>query len=107
MSDEIKLTGHEKLWGWFGLSYASFLTMPRVLMHAMPDEWQNKMADLLEEYDNTFPGVYSDGVPVPYVTFKLGNRFVKRPNWMDYRHPDYAAINALCAPHRNEGARSD
>jgi len=45
--------GYDKLWSWFGLSYASFLTLPRVMMHEMPDEWQGKMADLLEEWDST------------------------------------------------------
>ena len=46
--------GYEKLWQWFGSSRASFLVIPRVLMHEMPDEWQSKMADLLDEYDNAF-----------------------------------------------------
>ena len=44
--------GYDRLWNYFGLSYASWLTMPRVLMHEMPDSWQLKMAKLLEEYDN-------------------------------------------------------
>ena len=30
----------ERLSRWFGLSYASWLTMPRVMMEAMPEEWQ-------------------------------------------------------------------
>ncbi|MBT7631292.1 MAG: hypothetical protein HN597_16555 [Desulfobacula sp.] len=47
--------GKERLWGWFELSYASFLVIPRVLMHSMPDDWQNQMASLLEEYQDTFP----------------------------------------------------
>jgi len=25
------------------------------LMHSMPDDWQNQMASLLEEYQDTFP----------------------------------------------------
>lgn len=40
--DDIEQTGKEKLWQWFSLSYAAWLTLPRVLMHEMPDEWQRK-----------------------------------------------------------------
>lgn len=46
--------GKQELWNWFGLSYASFLTIPRVLMHQMSDEWQSEMCRLLQEYDETF-----------------------------------------------------
>lgn len=38
---------------WFGLSYAAFLVMPRVAMMQMPKEWQEKMAELLNQYDET------------------------------------------------------
>ena len=43
--------GHDRLWVWFGLGRPSWLTMPRVMMHAMPDDWQERMAALLEEWD--------------------------------------------------------
>lgn len=39
---------------WFELSYAQFLTVPRLVMESMPPEWQEKMAALLIEMDNTF-----------------------------------------------------
>lgn len=39
---------------WFELSYAQFLTVPRLVMDSMPYEWQVKMAILLEEMDETF-----------------------------------------------------
>ncbi len=38
---------------WFGLSYAAFLVMPRVAMMQMPEDWQEKMAELLNQYDET------------------------------------------------------
>lgn len=44
----------DKLSLWFELSYAQFLTVPRLVMESMPDEWQDKMAALLEELDDTF-----------------------------------------------------
>lgn len=43
------------LWNWFGLSRASFLVVPRSFLHEMPLKWQNKLAKLLYEYEDTFP----------------------------------------------------
>lgn len=39
---------------WFELSYAQFLTVPRVVMQSMPYVWQKQMAALLEQMDDTF-----------------------------------------------------
>lgn len=39
---------------WFELSYAQFLTVPRLVMESMPYEWQKKMVELLQEMDATF-----------------------------------------------------
>lgn len=46
---------------WFELSYAQFLTVPRLVMESMPVEWQGKMADLLREMDETFDWRPSNG----------------------------------------------
>lgn len=40
--------------GWFSLSYASWLTVPRLVMQSMPSEWQAKMVALLDEMNETF-----------------------------------------------------
>lgn len=73
---------------WFGLSYASFCVMPRVFMEAMPIEWQEKMAELLFEYDDTIK-TNACGVHGCVVTAKdANNRFIKMPEDIaDYRHP--------------------
>ena len=34
---------------WFGLTYASYLVLPRVVMESMSLEWQEKMVNLLNE----------------------------------------------------------
>lgn len=87
------MEGHEKLWCWFSLSRASWLTLPRVLMHAMPDEWQGKMADLLEEYDNAFPNQPDLGTRVQVTK---DGKMVKTPEWLlNYRHPNPEVINSL------------
>jgi len=81
------------LWSWFGLSYATWLTLPRIMMHEMPDEWKQKMADLLFEWDETWD---SSSVPSPFVTARKNNRFTKWPSWLlNYRHPDKEQINKL------------
>lgn len=38
----------------FGLTYASFLVIPRLLMENMPWEWQVDMVDLMEEFVKKF-----------------------------------------------------
>ena len=81
--------GYNKLWGWFGLSRASWITIPRVLAHEMPDEWQGKMADLLAQYSEATrnaPASVSELTPI--VNARSGNHNVKWPDWiLQYRHP--------------------
>lgn len=90
---DVRGEGYQRLWGWFGLSYASFLTLPRVLMHAMPDEWQKKMAALLEEYDDTFD---YDSLPNTTVRCTRDGKLVEMPEIIkNYRHPDYIALIKL------------
>ena len=85
--------GYDKLWSWFSLSYASFLTLPRVMMHEMPDEWQGKMADLLEEWDSAWD---SYDLPNASVSAKKGGKFTKWPEWLlNYRHPDRYEVEKL------------
>lgn len=86
--------GYQRLWLWFGLSRASFLTLPRVLMHAMTDDWQGRMAALLEDYYKQFPAGAGVDCDAKVIASKNG-RFVKWPDWvLNYRHPDRAAIAA-------------
>ncbi len=86
--------GHESLWRWFGLSRASFLTLPRILLHEMPDPWQGQMATLLREYEEAFPN--QRDMPNAYVSARQNRRFVKWPAWLlDYRHPKKSEIDKL------------
>lgn len=88
------MSGHDDLWNYFGMSRASFLTLPRVLMHEMPDEWQRKMAALLEEYDEAFDfgGMVDDfGTTVRAVK---GNKLAAMPDWViNYRRPQRDEID--------------
>ena len=91
------------LWDWFGLSYASFLVLPRVLMHQMPPEWQSQMVKLLRECDETFntsPAFHSVIVSAK----DKNNRFVKMPEYiLNYRHPKTDEIDKLRVKSGNTG----
>jgi len=90
----IKENGYESLWGWFGLSYASWLTLPRVLMHEMPDKWQSQMAELLKEYDETWN--FSNVELRTIVQCRKNKKLIKTPDWLiNYRHPDSKTINEI------------
>ena len=39
----------------FGLSYTSWLVLPRVVLQQMPDAWQRKFTALLQELPNWSP----------------------------------------------------
>lgn len=85
--------GYNRLWAWFGLSRASWLTIPRVLLHEMPQEWQEKMAALLEEMDGVFhfPDDPTDKI---IVQRKSDGKFASWPDWVNrYRNPDMDEIN--------------
>ena len=86
--------GYHRLWGWFGLSRASFLTLPRILMHEMPDDWQGKMANLLAEYDATFDRQNFPECKVMAV--RDDGKFASWPEWMlNYRRPCMGSIAAI------------
>ena len=69
---------------WFGLSYAQFLTVPRLVMENMPLAWQENMKELLEQLDETFDWRPEEGRY--WVRLKKGDgRFTNAP-LMDYRH---------------------
>lgn len=89
--------GYDALWAWFELSYASWLTIPRVLMHEMPDEWQARMAKLLAEYDEAHHHFMDLDPPIDTVVCcKVDGRYVKPPEWLlNYRHPDFGQIAML------------
>lgn len=88
---------NHRLQQYFELSYASWLTLPRVLMEAMPDEWQNQMAALLEQYSDAFPNQPELWTRVQVIDAR--GRLVPTPDWLvNYRHPDLSAIDDLRRP---------
>lgn len=78
----------------FGLTYASYLVLPRSILQSMPSDWQCRFRALMKEYDEA-TSIIDDGVDYQ-VTGKDGNRFVQDP-YRDYqrgrRVVDLAPIN--------------
>lgn len=69
---------------WFELSYAQFLTVPRLVMESMPLLWQKDMVALLEKMDDTFDWRPKEGRY--WVKLKDGSgRFCDAP-LSDYRY---------------------
>lgn len=91
--------GQAALSKYFGLSYASWLTIPRVFLHAMPDDWQGKMRELLTEMNETFPNRPSLGTRVQVTD---NNKLIKAPEWLNYRYPDVDFINSMRAENGEE-----
>ncbi|MEW5290305.1 hypothetical protein ABW286_14115 [Erwinia papayae] len=92
---------------WFGLSYSSFLVMPRVFMQAMPEEWQEKMAELLFEYNDRI-NTSVCGVHSCFVTVKdKDNRFMKMPDeLLNYKRPRKDFIASFLKTEDNSSARA-
>jgi hypothetical protein len=73
------------MWDWFGLTRASYLVLPRTLLCGMPEEWQEKFANMLDEMRE----VYDCSQIQDNYTVQLrgeNNRFISDP-LRNYRHP--------------------
>ncbi len=76
--------GHDALEMWFELSYAQFLTVPRLVLNAMPDEWQGRLAALMEELDGAIDWRPKEGRYYVRLRDDRG-RFTRAPLW-NYRY---------------------
>ena len=86
-----------KITNYFGLSYTSWLVMPRVLLEEMPIKWQEKMTKILDEFDEVFDRdkLWKDGYPFIRMKSHDTGKFVslqltKLPH---YRHPQKNEVN--------------
>lgn len=39
---------------WFNLTYANYLVLPRSVLQSMPEEWQHRFVECLNELDQAF-----------------------------------------------------
>lgn len=56
-----EIQDNEAIHGWFELSYANYLVLPRSVLQSAPPEWQRKFVSLLEELEKMFGKVPEDG----------------------------------------------
>jgi hypothetical protein len=97
VTDSTEADQRADLSSWFGLSYSTFAVLPRVLMEAMPEDWQRRVAVLLNDYTDTWTE-WPEGSGCR-VQYEMNGRIAKMPEWLlNYRHPDGAEIEALRAP---------
>ena len=88
---------NESIQLWFGLSRASFAVLPRVLIEAMPHDWQQRLAGLLEEADDAFPSAPDFDYCVQQ---RVNGRIIDLPDFMrNYRRPDASFIAACRRSH--------
>lgn len=80
----------EDIHAWFGLSYASYLTLPRSILQEMPAEWQHAFARLLDELSDQYTAPL-DGGHYTVQTRDDNGRFVADP-LRQYRYPSWHAL---------------
>lgn len=79
---------------WFELSYASWLTIPRVLLEDMPGSWQVQFTKLLQEYAERYPKQPHIGTQVRVTDMR--NRLTPTPKWItNYKRPDQSMIQSI------------
>ncbi len=79
--------------GWFGLTYSSYLVLPRSLLQAMPHEWQERFVACLDELREEWD---SSRIKSNYSVYLRGDdgRYVRDP-LANYRHPNRELIESL------------
>ena len=51
----------EYIHGYFGLSYANYLVLPRSVLQSMPDKWQKQFVKLLNQIPELFGSGFEPG----------------------------------------------
>lgn len=69
----------EPIHSWFELSYAQYLTIPRTVLQSMPEHWQRRFVECLEELDAAIEWRPTDGQY--WVVMREGgrNRYLRDP----------------------------
>jgi hypothetical protein len=85
---------HAAIHHWFGLTYASYLVLPRTLLQYMPAEWQRRFVGMLEELEAVFErSTPKDAGYEVQLRDQHTGLFVYDP-LRNYRHPDPALIDS-------------
>lgn len=82
------------VWGYFGLSYAAYMVLPRSLLCGMDESWQERFVALMKEADAAYDLPEADYS----VNLRVNGRF-KRDPMANYRYPP-------ALPYRTTGTAS-
>jgi len=52
--EKVFQNNEQHIHAWFGLTYASYLVLPRSLLEAMPGTWQIRFIEAMKEFDDAF-----------------------------------------------------
>lgn len=85
---------------WFELSYAQYLTVPRLALQSMPEEWQERFAKCLNELDDRLDWRPKSGRY--WVKLKGGNGKYVRDPLADYRHKPLLELKPILPPPTQE-----
>lgn len=93
MTDTSRPVETEAIHGFFGLTYASYLVLPRVLLQSMSDEWQSQFVRLIEQYDDAFRHVEQapayDVIPGREVEYRDLTKAEMKQIGASVEEPDY------------------
>ena len=77
----------------FGLTYASWFVVPRVILQEMPVEWQKRFLELMDEMNQEF-----DWEPdcTMEIVFRKRGKYIKVPKYYrNYRRPDFGWLELI------------
>ena len=78
-------TNAETIWDFFGLTYASYLVLPRVVMQGMPEEWQKRFVGMMKELEETMGTDHEPEGGYRVLPLDIKKR-VTKSNLPHYRH---------------------
>lgn len=77
----------------FGLTYASWFLVPRVVLEAMPIEWQRKFVKLMYELGDTFTWEPDCSMQI---VFRKRGKYIRVPDhFRNYRYPHGEWLNSI------------
>jgi hypothetical protein len=92
-TDKMSMKQIDAIHHWFELTYAQYLTIPRSVLEAMPDEWQTQMVELLTQLDDTFQWRPHQGRY--WVELRDANGKFVSDRLKEYRYPDGEYIESI------------
>jgi hypothetical protein len=102
-----KSIGFRRLWKLLSDQHAEFVFIPRVLAHEMPDDWQQRLVGMIEEYNAEFPNLPQMRISVEQLIEEEPERngrgemvpkfsLAPLPKWLkDFNFPNKAAISIV------------